>query len=436
MHLRSDGALPPSSTRTVEPKRESIPNKARKVLIGPASLLSMLKTIYQRADEMMKPAQLFAAMNTNHDPSSNTNTAHLNKQEREEIPPKMEEENIEDISAHFLCTYSTPPDWKQIVTTCDEYGQTFARIAVNLGYFRFLQHIFRWQIDLNVIDILGLSALYSAYLSQKEECAKMLIHSGVSRFTFNDLGHPPAGLDPPFEVVLRLIMDIDGHSIPDGAPPIERDTETPDEVGKPHAKHFFIQQWMKQSGDERTGEIPQSRCQSQEIDTHPALESTDESVRVITYDHSSSLGIHTPEGHSTPVVVEEIGWEALIETRTPPRIIHPPFPISHASPSPSTHITRTSSPQRAISKRAASTAIKDRVLASAWFKADGAGSKGCKLARKSEGLDAGIPFRWIRQNGVTISKCVGFVIDRWNWAVDYQRTEWGNRPCAYTDPGW
>ena len=102
MHPRSDGALQPSSTRTVEPKRESIPNKARKVLIGPASLLSILKTIYQKADETMKPAQLFAAMNTNHDPSSNTNTAHLNKQEREEIPLKMEEENIEDISIQFL----------------------------------------------------------------------------------------------------------------------------------------------------------------------------------------------------------------------------------------------------------------------------------------------------------------------------------------------
>ena len=290
-------------------------------------------------------------------------------------------------------TYSTPPDWKQIVTTCDEYGQTFARIAVNLGYFRFLQHSFRWQIDLSGIDSLGLPALYSAYLSQQEECAKIITHSGVDRFILNDPGRSAADLDPSFEVRLRSIMDIDNHSIPDGAPPIERDTETPDEVGKPHAKHFFIQQWMKQGGDERTGEISQSRCQSQEIDTHPALESTDESVRVITYDRSSSLRIHAPEGHSTPVVAEEIDWEASIETRTLSHIIRPPFPISHASPSPSTHLTRTSRPQRAISKRAASAAIKDRILASSWFKADGAGAKGCKLARKSWGLDAGIPFR-------------------------------------------
>ena len=106
-----DGALPPSSTRAVEPKRESIPNKACKVLIYPSSLLSILKTEYQRINEIirqMTPAQSLAAKNTNDDPSLKTNTAHLSNREREGIPPKMEEENIEDISIHSLCTYSTP----------------------------------------------------------------------------------------------------------------------------------------------------------------------------------------------------------------------------------------------------------------------------------------------------------------------------------------
>ena len=285
----------------------------------------------------------------------------------------MEEENIEDISIYFLCTYSTPPDWKQIVSTCDVYGQNFARIAVNLGYFRFLQHIFRWQIDLNVIDSLGLSTLYSAYLSQQEECAKILIYSGVDRFILNDLGRSPADLGSSFEVRLRSIMDIDGNSISDGAPPIERDTEMPDEVGKPYAKNLLIQLWPRQGEDERMGEVPQSRRQSQEIGTHPTLDSTDGGgVRGITYDRSSPLGIHTPEGHSTPVVAEEIDEEALIETRAPPHITRPPFPISEvspASPSLSTHITRTSRPQRDISKKAASAVIKDCILASAWFMA-------------------------------------------------------------------
>ena len=234
-------------------------------------------------------------------------------------------------------------------------------------------------------------------------------------------------------------MDIDGNSISDGAPPIKRDTGIPDEVGKPYAKNLLIQLWTRQSEDERTGEVPQSSCQSQEIGTHPTLESTDGGVRGITYDRSSSLGIHTPEEHSTPVVADEIDEEALIETRTPPHITRPPFPISKvspASPSLSTHITRTSRPQRDISKRATSAVIKDFILASAWFMANEAGATGCRLARKSWGLDAGIPFRRILQSGVTIFKCVGFVRNRLNRAVDYQRIEWGNKPCACTDPGW
>ena len=238
----------------------------------------------------------------------------------------MEEENIADISIHFLCTYSTPPDWKQIVSTCDEYGQTFARIAVNLGYFRFLQHIFRWYIDLNVMDSLGLPALSSAYLSQQGECAKILIHSGVDRFIHNILGRAPADLGSSFEVRLRSVMDIDGNSISYGAPPIKRDTGIPDEVGKPYAKNLLIQQWTRQGEDEKTGEVPQSSCQSQEIGTHPTLDSTDGGVRGITYDRSSSLGIHTPEEHSTPVVAEEIDEEALVETNATP---YHPSTFSH-----------------------------------------------------------------------------------------------------------
>ena len=309
-----------------------MPNKTCKVLTDLASLLSILKTVYQKANETirhMRPAQLFATMNTHHDPSLNTNTTHSNSQEREEMPPWLEEENIEDISIYFLCSYSTHPNWKQIVSTCNDYGQTLAHIAVTLGYFRLLQHLFRWQIDLNVVDSMGLSALHYAYLFKQEECAKFLIHSGVDRFILDDLGRSPADLDPSLEVRLRSIMDMDSDCSADGAPPIECNTEMPDEAGKLYAKHFLIQQWMREGEDERRGDVPLSKCQSQETSSPPAL---DERVGVVPYGVSSSLVVHTPEAHSTPVVTEEIDLEALIETATPTHVIHPPSPISEVSP--------------------------------------------------------------------------------------------------------
>jgi len=299
-------------------KRKSIPDTACKVLIDPTSLLSILKTIYQWANEtgrQMRPAQSFAAMNTHQNPSLNTNTTHSNNQEREG-PPRLEEGNTEDTSIYFLRTCSSHPNWKQIVSTCNNSGQTLAHIAVTLGYVRLLQHLFRWQIDLTIVDSMGLSALHYAYIFKQEECAKILIHSGVDRFILDELGRSPADLDPSLEVRLRAIMDMD--SSVDGAPPIECDTEMPDEAGKLDAKHFLIQRWMREGDDdEGRDDLPLSRSQSQETSGHPALDSEDERVRGITYE-LSSLGIHTPEGHSTPAVAEGMDLEALIKIGAPP----------------------------------------------------------------------------------------------------------------------
>jgi hypothetical protein len=330
MHLRSDGVLPPSSMRTVEPKRESIPNKDCKLLTDPVSLLTIFKTIYQWANEtirQMRPAQSFAAMNTHHDPSLNTNTTHSTNQERDATPPRLEEGNTEDISIYFLRPYSTHPNWKQIVSTCNDYGQTLAHIAVTLGYSRLLQHLVKWQVDLNVVDSMGLSALHYAYLLKQEECAKVLIHSGVDRFILDDLGRSPADLDPSLEVRLRSTMGMDSDSSAEGAPPIECDTEMPDNVGKLYEKDILIQKWMRLRGDERRGGVPLSRGQSQETSSHAALDSADESVRSVGYGRSFSLGTHTPDGPFTPAVAEEIDLEALIEPGTPPHISHPPSPI-------------------------------------------------------------------------------------------------------------
>ena len=313
----------------VEPKRKSMPNKTCKVLTDLASLLSILKDIYQRANQtirQMRPAQLFTAINTHHVPNLNTNTTHSNSQEREEIPPCLEEEKLEDSSIFLLCTYSTHPDWKQIVSTCNDHGQNLAHIAVTLGYTRLLRHLFKWKIDLNVVDSMGLSALHYAYLFKQEECAKFLIHSGVDRFILDDLGRSPADLDPSLEARLRSIMDIDSDNSADGAPHIEYDTEMPDEAEKLFAKHFLTQQWMGESEDERRGEMSLSRCQSQETSSPPALDSMG-----VPCGGSSSLVARTPEERSTPIVAEEIDSEALIETATSTCSIHPPSSISEVS---------------------------------------------------------------------------------------------------------
>jgi len=146
-------------------------------------------------------------MNAHRNPM-NTGTTHSTNQEREEAPPRLEDVNLEDISIRFLCTYSTHPSWKQIVSSRNGYGQTIAHIAVTLGYFRLLQHLSTWQIDVNAMDDMGSTALHYAYLFRQEECARLLIDSGADPFILDDLGRAPSNLNPSLEVRVHPAMDI------------------------------------------------------------------------------------------------------------------------------------------------------------------------------------------------------------------------------------
>jgi ankyrin repeat protein len=300
----------------------------------------MLKSVYHKADETTRQKtfelvqQSLAVMNTPSDPSLNTRLAHSDNQEGAEIPPRLEEVNLEEVSIHFLRTYCSHPNWKQIISSCNEYGQRIAHTSVSLGYLQLLRHLFTWEIDLDAVDNMGLTALHYAYLFKQEECAKFLIHSGVDQFILDDLGRSPSDLDPSLEVRLRSIMDTDSDSNADGASPFECDTEMADEVGKLYAKRFLVQQWMRQGEDESRGELPLSRCQSPEILGPPrtagSLSSLDSAAKRewdVTYDRSSSLGVRIPEGDPPLIVVEEADSEAP----APPHTILPPSPISEVS---------------------------------------------------------------------------------------------------------
>ena len=325
MHLRLEEVLPPLSTRIIERKRESIPNKACKVLIDLASLVTILNNIFQWANEtirQLRPAQSFASMNTVRDPNLNTRATHSSNQEREEIPARLEEENIEDISIHFLCTCSIHPNWKQMVSSRNEHGQTMAHIGATLGYFRLLQHLCTWEIDLNAVDQMGSTALHYAYLFKQEKCAEVLIHSGVDQFILDNLGRSPSDLDPSLEVIIHSNMDMDSDSIADGGPPIECDTEMLDEAGTPNAEHSLIQHQMLQGEEVRRDEVPPSGCQGQETSSLPAPDPTDERAWGATYDWSPSLDVRTAEERSTLVIAEEIDVKALIEKATPSQIAH------------------------------------------------------------------------------------------------------------------
>ena len=335
MHLKSAGALPPSSTRTAEPKRESITNKACKLLIDPGSLLSILKTIYQSADgttRQMRSPQWLATANT-HNPSFNMGTTHSNNnqdnQEREEMPPRLEEVDLEDISIHFLCIFSTHPNWKQIVSSRNEYGQTMAHISVTLGYFRLLQHLSTWQIDLNIVDHMGSTALHYAYLFIQEECARLLIHSGAEPFILDDLGRSPSSLNPSLEIRLHPSVENGGDSSTSSA---DFTIEMPEEAEGLYAKDFLVQQWTRGIEDERMSEVhkmspPRSRRNdawghSEAASTNPINHSADERVGRVVECQPFSSTIQSPQG--IPMLVAPPQIETISDSVAPSGVPSPP----------------------------------------------------------------------------------------------------------------
>jgi len=296
----------------------------------------MLKSIYQKADEtavqkiFASVQQSLATMNTPLNPSMNTRVDHSDNHEGAETSPRPGEVNLEEISIHFLRTYSVHPNWKQIISSCNDHGQTVAHTSVTLGYLRLLRQLFTWEIDLNVVDNMGLTALHYAYLFKQEECAKFLIQSGVDQFILDDLGRSPSDLDPSLEVKLRSDMDINSDNHTEGASPNDYGNEMPDETGKLYAKHFLVQQWMRQGEDARRSEVPPSRCQSPETLGLPrsagspaALDSADERELGVAYGCSSSLGVR---GNSTLIVAEEMNSGPSIEIAVSPHNTLPPVP--------------------------------------------------------------------------------------------------------------
>jgi hypothetical protein len=282
----------------------------------------MLKSTDERIRQMGL-TQLFNATNTHLNSSWNMRPAHSNSQERAKTPPRTEAVNIEDVSIQFLCKSSTRPNWRQIVSSCNDYGQTMAHISVTLGYSRLLQHLITWEIDLNAVDNIGFTALHYAYLFSQGECARFLIHSGADPLILDDLGRSPSDLDPSMEVMLHPIVDKGGYSA-HSTPSVDCNNEMPEADGL-CGKQLLVQHWRQQIEDERRFEQPPLRDQRQEDiwgrpeASTPASDSTDENVGEVIHRQSLSLGLSFPQEFPTLVASE-----ALSETAVPSGVVSPP----------------------------------------------------------------------------------------------------------------
>ena len=240
-----------------------------------------------------------------------TSTAHPVNQDGEESPSQLEEVNLEEFSIHFLCTYSTHPNWRHAISSSNDYGQTLAHISVTLGYFQLLQHLVKWKIDLDTKDKMGLTALHYAYLFKQEGCARFLIHSGANQFILDDLGRSPSDLSPSLGAILHSVGGTDENTSSNHASTGKSNPEVQEETKMLNMNHSLVQQWAQQVEDERRNEVlspksqnPDILCPPNDTKAPPVIDSTDEKTRGVK-DHQSPSGVHSSPDVSPTVAPEE-----------------------------------------------------------------------------------------------------------------------------------
>ena len=103
-------------------------------------------------------------------------------------------------------------------------------------------------------------------------------------------------------------------------------------------------------------------------------------------------------------------------------------------------------PQEALSDKAARARIEAYIRASVWFQRHtmeprvgkpGVPAYAVQLAEAGQSIWACF-FKRVRRKGTSNFKCsaCGHESDRLHRAVAHQRTKWGHKPFACTDPGW
>jgi hypothetical protein len=228
----------------------------------PCSLFFLLKLVYEKADggslenaaaiaqqclQSLTPAPASQGSITTRavEQQNGISTSHF----------RLNVAELEEISILFLSNYSRKEEWREIISSRNQFGQTLAHISVMLGYLKLLQHLITWEINLDLTDLTGSTALHYAFLCNKGECAICLILSGAKELARDELGRSPWDLNPSLidDVTSRLrgVSKIDG-SFSVSCQPVDNECETePEEAAVLRAKYLLVQRWQQQMEEEQ-----------------------------------------------------------------------------------------------------------------------------------------------------------------------------------------
>ena len=107
-----------------------------------------------------------------------------------------QEDLIESGLVHALSCIQARPNFREIVSTTNEYGQTLAHLAILYDYPSLLRHLVDWCIDLAISDVNGLTALHCAYMKGDLHSVQILQRGDAPETAKDKLGRVPSDLQP------------------------------------------------------------------------------------------------------------------------------------------------------------------------------------------------------------------------------------------------
>ena len=167
---------------------------------------------------------------------------------RNEKPPLRGEETrhdeIETAIIQALTPLQNTLDFGGLISKTNDYKQTLAHFAVLFGYTNLLRRLVEWNIDLNVADFNGFTALHCAYKKGDRVCVDLLLQNGASETVLDALGRAPPHLMPEGFASLNH-NDTDTTS--DEQPKSEQKLDAPSPFQNTNSRHRVLDPADKRS---------------------------------------------------------------------------------------------------------------------------------------------------------------------------------------------
>jgi hypothetical protein len=112
-----------------------------------------------------------------------------------------------DLVEAFRCL-QVRPNFQEIVSTTNDWGQTLAHLSIFYGYLFLLSSLVDWRINLTIADVNGFTALHYAYMKGDLDSVRILRRGGASEIVMDKLGRTPLDLQQE-GFSLHLDIDID-----------------------------------------------------------------------------------------------------------------------------------------------------------------------------------------------------------------------------------